>query len=152
MLCLAWTSDGQFLALGMFNGAITLRDRQGVEKSCIQRNSPVWTISFNPSREEGGARDVLAVGCWDGTLSFYQLNGGQQGRDIQLGYDPCCVSYFAQACPLLPPPQFGLQRLARCPLPQLSFYPLARPPAPSLDAPLPRRSPLGWAGPRRARR
>ena len=56
----------------------------------------MWTISFNPSRDEGGARDVLAVGCWDGTLSFHQLNGGQQGRDIQLGYDPCCVAYFAQ--------------------------------------------------------
>ena len=40
----------------------------------------------NPSRDE--THDVVAVGCWDGTLSFYQLNGMQVGKDVALGYDP----------------------------------------------------------------
>ena len=45
VLCLAWTSDGQFLALGMFDGGITIRDRQGAEKSRIDRNSPARSHS-----------------------------------------------------------------------------------------------------------
>ena len=38
--------------------------------------------------------DVLAVGCWDATLSFYELTGNQIGEDRPLECDPCCVSYF----------------------------------------------------------
>eukprot|EP00899_Mesostigma_viride_P007013 jgi/Mesvir1/16312/Mv12764-RA.1 len=93
VLCAAWTNDGQYIALGQINGHISVRDKSGSEKVLIERNSPVWTLQWNPSREE--SYDVLAVGCWDGTLSFYQLSGIQVGKDKVLGYDPCSVAYFS---------------------------------------------------------
>ena len=69
-----------------------MRDRTGGEKVKIQRGAPVWSLAWNPNKRE--THDVMAVGCWDGTLSFYQLNGMQVGDDTRLGFDPCSVSYF----------------------------------------------------------
>ncbi len=40
--------------------------------------------------------ETLAVGCWDRTLSFYQLSGQQYGGDRELDYDPCSLSYFEE--------------------------------------------------------
>lgn len=71
ILCASWTNDGQFLALGMFSGIISIRDKGGQEKLTIQREAPVWSLCWNPSRDE--PFDLLAVGCWDQTLSFYQV-------------------------------------------------------------------------------
>lgn len=94
------------------------RDKGGEEKVVITRNAPVWNIQFNPNRcayrkicsllavdrtltrtSCGGslrsdADKVLAVACWDQTLSFYSLNGHQVGKDRELDYDPCALSYF----------------------------------------------------------
>ena len=93
VLSCAWTNDGQHLALGHFNGVISIRTKAGDEKLSMKRSAPVWTLTWNPSREE--AFDILAVGCWDQTLSFYHLSSKQIGRDRNLGFDPCCVSYFS---------------------------------------------------------
>eukprot|EP00854_Cymbomonas_tetramitiformis_P014886 gene14886-17599_t len=93
ILSMAWTNDGQYLALGQFNGNISIRDKGGSEKVLIERTAPIWTLCWNPSRDE--AYDILAVGCWDGTLSFYQLSGIQVGKDKDMGFDPCSVSYFS---------------------------------------------------------
>lgn len=93
VLCMGWTNDGQYLALGQFDGCVSVRDKTGGEKVRITRDAPCWTLAWNPSRDE--THDVVAVGCWDGTLSFYQLNGMQVGKDVALGYDPCSVSYFS---------------------------------------------------------
>ncbi len=49
------------------------------------------TLSWNPSRDED---DVLAVGTWDETLSFYHLSGQQLGRDKKLDGDPMSLNYF----------------------------------------------------------
>lgn len=92
-LCCAWTNDGQHLAIGLFSGVISLRVRTGEEKLTIKRSAPVWSLAWNPSRDE--TADVLAVGAWDGTLSFHHLSGRPIGRDRALGYDPCVVSYFS---------------------------------------------------------
>jgi len=92
VLCASWTNDGQFLALGMLNGHISIRDCAGGEKVLIERESPIWSICWNPSRDE--AADILAVGCWDQTLSFYQLSGVQHGKERRLGFDPCSVQYW----------------------------------------------------------
>ncbi|KAF0705653.1 Aste57867_6993 [Aphanomyces stellatus] len=92
ILCANWSLDGEYLALGLFNGQILIRDKQGGEKVTIERSAPVWTIAWSPSRDE--QMDILAVGCWDRTLSFYQFNGTQYGKDRKLQFDPCCVSYF----------------------------------------------------------
>ena len=72
---------------------ISLRDKNGAEKQMIQRSAPVWCLEWNPSREENPS--LLAVGCWDQTLSFYDATGHQHGRDKQLGHDPCSLNFFS---------------------------------------------------------
>ncbi|KAK2490162.1 hypothetical protein MC885_001823 [Smutsia gigantea] len=93
-----WTNDGQYLALGMFNGIISIRNRNGEERVKIERPggslSPIWSICWNPSREEHN--DILAVADWGQKLSFYQLSGKQIGKDRSLNFDPCCISYFTK--------------------------------------------------------
>lgn len=50
----SWTNDGQYLALGMSNGVISIRNKNGEEKVKIERPggslSPIWSICWNPSR------------------------------------------------------------------------------------------------------
>ncbi|KAM8799678.1 intraflagellar transport protein 122 homolog isoform 2-T2 [Eudromia elegans] len=96
--CCSWTNDGQYLALGMFNGIVSIRNKNGEEKVKIERTggaaSPIWSICWNPSRDEHN--DILAVADWGQKLSFYQLSGKQIGRDRILNFDPCCVSYFTK--------------------------------------------------------
>ncbi|XP_072576359.1 intraflagellar transport protein 122 homolog isoform X5 [Vulpes vulpes] len=96
--CCSWTNDGQYLALGMFNGIISIRNKNGEEKVKIERPggslSPIWSICWSPSREEHN--DILAVADWGQKLSFYQLSGKQIGKDRSLNFDPCCLSYFTK--------------------------------------------------------
>ncbi|XP_012866043.1 PREDICTED: intraflagellar transport protein 122 homolog isoform X2 [Dipodomys ordii] len=96
--CCSWTNDGQYLALGLFNGVISIRNKNGEEKVKIERPggvySPVWSICWSPSREEHN--DILAVADWGQKLSFYQLSGKQIGKDRPLNFDPCCISYFTK--------------------------------------------------------
>uniref|UniRef100_A0A2K6V6F5 Intraflagellar transport protein 122 homolog n=1 Tax=Saimiri boliviensis boliviensis TaxID=39432 RepID=A0A2K6V6F5_SAIBB len=98
IICCSWTNDGQYLALGMFNGIISIRNKNGEEKVKIERPggslSPIWSICWNPSREEHN--DILAVADWGQKLSFYQLSGKQIGKDRVLNFDPCCISYFTK--------------------------------------------------------
>ena len=47
---IAWTSDGNYLALGCFDGTVSIRDKAGVEKLKIEASSsPVWSICWNPA-------------------------------------------------------------------------------------------------------
>ncbi|NXX34217.1 IF122 protein, partial [Nicator chloris] len=52
--CCSWTNDGQYLALGLFNGIVSIRNKNGDEKVKIERpggsSSPIWSICWNPSR------------------------------------------------------------------------------------------------------
>ncbi|XP_045435161.1 intraflagellar transport protein 122 homolog isoform X4 [Pipistrellus kuhlii] len=72
IICCSWTNDGQYLALGMFNGVISLRNKNGDEKVKIERPggslSPIWSICWNPSsrwesfwmnRENEDAEEVI---------------------------------------------------------------------------------------------
>ena len=93
VLCMSWTNDGTMLTLGLFNGQVSLRDKSGVEKHLIERSAPIWSLQWNPSRDE--SHELLAVACWDQTLSFYESNGQQYGKDKALGFDPCCVRHFS---------------------------------------------------------
>nr|XP_033484613.1 intraflagellar transport protein 122 homolog isoform X1 [Epinephelus lanceolatus] len=96
--CCGWTNDGQYLALGMMNGVVSIRNKNGEEKVKIERpggsSSSIWSIAWNPSKDEHN--DILAVADWGQKLSFYQLSGKQIGKDRTLTYDPCCVSYFSK--------------------------------------------------------
>ena len=92
--CCAWTNDGQFLTLGHFNGTVSLRSKDGEEKICIERSggAPIWCMQWKPPKEDQ-PYDILAVGCWDQTLSFWQISGAQHGKDRKLGFDPCSLGY-----------------------------------------------------------
>ncbi|XP_039530512.1 intraflagellar transport protein 122 homolog isoform X2 [Pimephales promelas] len=96
--CCGWTNDGQYLALGMMNGVVSIRNKSGEEKVKIERpggsSSPIWSIAWNPSKDEHN--DILAVADWGQKLSFYQLSGKQIGKDRPLTFDPCCVSFFSK--------------------------------------------------------
>ena len=81
MLSFSWTMNGQYIALGLFDGRVTIRNRAGVETAVIERSEPVWAVCWNSVLREDHL-DVLAVGCWDKTLSFYQLNGSQLGTFV----------------------------------------------------------------------
>jgi intraflagellar transport protein 122 len=71
--CLAWTHDGQLLALGLEDGKVLLRDKAGEQRAEFAHgNMPVWSLAFAPPASS--AQDQhLAVGSWDGTLSFYEV-------------------------------------------------------------------------------
>lgn len=75
----------------MFDGHISIRDRAGSEKQFIDRKQPIWTLSWNPYPDRRD--DILAVGCWDQTLSFYTVNGQKIGKEKQLNSFPLCVRY-----------------------------------------------------------
>lgn len=73
ILCLAWTSDGQQLAVGFEDGRVQLRDKAGEQRAEFARGgSPVWALAFSPQRS-GPQQRSLAVSCWDGTLSLYEV-------------------------------------------------------------------------------
>ncbi|KAG1660681.1 Intraflagellar transport protein 122 [Nymphon striatum] len=96
----SWTNDGLFLALGLFTGAVSIRNKNGEEKTRIERpGGPVWSVCWNPSKEDNN--DTIAVVDWGRNLSFYHLSGKQIGKDRYLGYDACCVSYFTKGDYLL---------------------------------------------------
>uniref|UniRef100_A0A673IZY9 Intraflagellar transport protein 122 homolog n=1 Tax=Sinocyclocheilus rhinocerous TaxID=307959 RepID=A0A673IZY9_9TELE len=123
--CCGWTNDGQYLALGMMNGVVSVRNKNGEEKVKIERpggsSSPIWSISEQQMVSDKAHRtgqmflsvlelpcvcvcvcfrdehnDILAVADWGQRLSFYQLSGKQIGKDRQLSFDPCCVSFFSK--------------------------------------------------------
>ncbi|KAJ8046678.1 hypothetical protein HOLleu_05441 [Holothuria leucospilota] len=96
--CCSWTNDGQYLAIGMYNGQISIRTKNGEEKLKFDRPggalNPIWKISWNPAK--GEAHDVLNVIDWGQKLSSYQLSGKQIGKDRDLTFDPCCLSFFSK--------------------------------------------------------
>nr|XP_037271005.1 LOW QUALITY PROTEIN: intraflagellar transport protein 122 homolog [Rhipicephalus microplus] len=92
-----WNPDGQFLALGLATGVVSIRGRSGEEVVRIDRpggpKAAVWGVCWNPVKEEG-VGDILAVADWAQTLTFYNMAGQQTGRERALGFDPTFVSYF----------------------------------------------------------
>lgn len=95
IVSMAWTNDGLHLALGLFSGHISIRDKFGVEKVDIVRSAPIWTLTWNPVPTKSDPTDVLVVGCWDQTLSFYKVSGQEYGREHKLDYDPCSIDFFS---------------------------------------------------------
>jgi intraflagellar transport protein 122 len=99
--CVAWSSDGHLLALGHYNGTISIRDSRGVEKVSFQRNGPISCLQFAPQTPGGESEpDLLAVGAWDQSLSFYTLDG-PIGKERALGYDPCSLSFICDSSYIL---------------------------------------------------
>jgi len=95
ILSMSWTNDGLHLALGLFSGHISIRDKFGMEKADIVRSAPIWTLTWNPVPTKTDPTDVLVVGCWDQTLSFYKVSGQEYGREHRLDFDPCSIDFFS---------------------------------------------------------
>ncbi|XP_050096761.1 intraflagellar transport protein 122 homolog [Anopheles aquasalis] len=93
----AWTNDGQYIALGLANGTISIRNKAGEEKIKIDRpggaNSPIFGLAWNPPATSGSS-DILCVIDWGQTLSFYSLGGQAIGKERNFGFDPLCLSFF----------------------------------------------------------
>lgn len=108
VLCMSWCNDGQYIALGQINGSVSIRDKIGVEKYKISLNcdDPVWTLCWQPKIIPSStslvhstamnevSSDILAVGCWNQTLSYYTLDGQLYGKIRQLNYEPTCITYY----------------------------------------------------------
>ncbi|EEB18094.1 conserved hypothetical protein [Pediculus humanus corporis] len=92
----SWTKDGLYLALGLANGSVSIRNKSGEEKGRIDRpgglQTPIWSLSWSPVREDG--HDVLCVADWGQYLSFYTLGGKLIEKEFILGFDPLRVSYL----------------------------------------------------------
>lgn len=54
LLFFSWTNDGQYFAIGLFNGVISIRSKLGEEKVKIERPggtlNPIWTLQWNPNK------------------------------------------------------------------------------------------------------
>ncbi|XP_046605986.1 intraflagellar transport protein 122 homolog isoform X1 [Neodiprion virginianus] len=92
--CCAWTKDGQYLAIGLALGYVSIRNKNGEEKTRIDRagGTPIWSLSWSPLKDD--SVDVLCVADWGGGLSFYTLAGKTVSRDRSLNFIPLNVAYF----------------------------------------------------------
>jgi len=60
-----WSPDGQLLAIGLYNGNILLRDKNGAELLEVTKCAfPVWCVRFCPQKFESGD-NLLVTGSWD---------------------------------------------------------------------------------------
>ncbi|XP_060520600.1 intraflagellar transport protein 122 homolog [Cylas formicarius] len=89
----SWTNDGQYLALGLANGAVSIRNKLGEEKTKIERPNAasVWAVAWSTFKDE--TSDTLCVTDWSKTMSFYTLGGKQVGKERQLGFEALKVKY-----------------------------------------------------------
>jgi intraflagellar transport protein 122 len=88
----SWTNDGQYFALGLHSGVVSIRNMTGEELKKIERPGPVWSLEWCPNKND--SHDILAVADWSQKLSLYHISGKQVGKDKQLDFDPCRVSWF----------------------------------------------------------
>mmetsp|Transcript_15563 Transcript_15563/g.27636 ORF Transcript_15563/g.27636 Transcript_15563/m.27636 type:complete len:1297 (+) Transcript_15563:197-4087(+) len=95
ILAMSWTNDGLHIALGLFSGHISIRDKFGEEKADVVRTAPIWTLAWNPVQTKTDPTDILVVGCWDQTVSFYKVSGQESGREHKLDFEPCSIDFFS---------------------------------------------------------
>ncbi|WIA11467.1 hypothetical protein OEZ85_011583 [Tetradesmus obliquus] len=90
IVCMSWTSDGMLLAMGLYDGSISVRDKAGTEKHKFSASSsPVWSIAWSPQDQS-----VLAAGCLDGQLRFFSSTGQPKLKERSMEGDPLSLAYF----------------------------------------------------------
>ncbi|XP_051161996.1 intraflagellar transport protein 122 homolog [Leptopilina boulardi] len=94
--CCSWTKDGQYMALGLANGLVSIRNKLGEEKAKIDRTggTAIWSVSWCPLRDD--LMDVLCIAEWGGTLSFYAVNGKAVRRERTLNFIPLKICHFPE--------------------------------------------------------
>jgi intraflagellar transport protein 122 len=49
ILCLSWTADGTLLAMGCYDGSVSVRDRAGSERAHFSAGAtPAWSLAWSP--------------------------------------------------------------------------------------------------------
>ncbi|PAA93686.1 hypothetical protein BOX15_Mlig006330g1 [Macrostomum lignano] len=93
--CCSWTKDGQYLAIGLYNGVISIRSKTGEEKRKFERPggalSPVWSLEWCPSKDD--KLYTLAAADWGQKVAFYRLLE-KSVTEKAVNYDPACISWF----------------------------------------------------------
>ncbi|XP_045509536.1 intraflagellar transport protein 122 homolog [Colias croceus] len=80
----AWSWNGQYLAIGLASGAVSMRDKIGEELQRIERDAAVWAVAFS--------KNTLLITDWNETLSFYDVLGQQVGKDKNIGLAALSIS------------------------------------------------------------
>lgn len=92
-----WTTDGEYLIMGLSNGTVTIRNKLGEEKCHIDRPggvlSPVYSVQCTSGFNERDNTDILTIADWSQTLSLYTLKGQLIGKERPLGFKPLCIAY-----------------------------------------------------------
>ncbi|CAH4038818.1 unnamed protein product [Pieris brassicae] len=79
----AWSLNGQYLAIGLASGKVSLRDKAGDEFQRIERDAAVWALAF--------FKNTLVVADWTDTLSFYDMLGQQVAKERNIGISALSV-------------------------------------------------------------
>ncbi|XP_063986829.1 intraflagellar transport protein 122 homolog [Diachasmimorpha longicaudata] len=100
--CCAWTRDGQYLAIGLAAGYVSIRNKNGEEQARIERSgaTSIWSLSWGPLKDDSNM-DVLCIAEWGGTISFHTLFGKQIGRERILNFIPLKITHFPEGQYLL---------------------------------------------------
>ncbi|CAH0716484.1 unnamed protein product, partial [Brenthis ino] len=80
----AWAPTGQYLAIGLASGAVSLRNKMGDEVQRINRDAAVWAVAFSKS--------TILVTDWNDSLSFYDTQGQQILKDRNIGMSAMSIS------------------------------------------------------------
>ncbi|KAI1715469.1 intraflagellar transport protein like protein [Ditylenchus destructor] len=106
--CCAWSSDGQYYAIGFYDGTVSVRSAIGAtptgeEMNRIERpgKEPVWSLQFTLVSSSSGVHgELLVVADWNQSVGFYSHDNGQvvYKTDKVLDYDPTTVHLFPNGC------------------------------------------------------
>ncbi|KAI6231946.1 hypothetical protein M3Y95_00435200 [Aphelenchoides besseyi] len=100
--CCAWSNDGQYYAIGMWDGSVSVRaitsGSTAEEVGHIERpgSEPVWSLSFALPKA-AHSPEMLAVVDWNQSVGFYTFDDGGRPThrtDKTLNYDPTVIEYF----------------------------------------------------------
>lgn len=85
--CAAWSDDGQFLALGLVSGAISIRGQNGEEKFRIDKGSgvPIWSLTFRFDALNQGHN--LITMDFEQRMKCYQFENKSELLNQYIGYD-----------------------------------------------------------------
>ncbi|VEL13478.1 unnamed protein product [Protopolystoma xenopodis] len=115
-MCCDWNSDGQYLAIGMQDGSISIRNQAAEEVSRLERpgSSIIWRVKWNnlrSTRFRNSSANVLAAIDWNQKLCLFNLSGKQlvyeagefvtefflvekPTKERGLGFNPCDISWI----------------------------------------------------------
>ena len=93
ILCVAWRSDGKFLAIGFLSGDINVVCERGVIHRSITRSAPVWALTWGYFSCDGIRDEMLIAGSWDAKISFYDKEGSFLREQETNGYSTSLSMY-----------------------------------------------------------